>query len=102
MEADRLRRREFTTLLGGAAAWPHAVLAQQPSLRRIGCWRLARLHLKSYGAWFAELVHRLHDLGWIEARRWCGVRGPRAATAHQVTVIAATMTAAAPAAKGPP
>jgi hypothetical protein len=94
MEADRLRRREFTTLLGGAA------VAQQPSLRRIGL--LAPGTPSSYGAWFAELVHRLHDLGWIEARRWCGVRGPRAATAHQVTVIAATMTAAAPAAKGPP
>jgi putative ABC transport system substrate-binding protein len=65
-----MRRREFITLVGGAAAaWPHAARAQQPArMRRIGVlmgYDENDLEAKAYVAGFTQA---LGDLGWTDGR----------------------------------
>ena len=65
-----MRRREFITLLGGAAAaWPLAARAQQGErMRRIGVLMngaATEMMLQSY---MAAFVQELRQLGWTEGR----------------------------------
>jgi putative ABC transport system substrate-binding protein len=77
-------RRDFITLLGGAAAaWPPLeARAQQPAkLPIIGFLGAATASARSQ--WVAAFVQRLHELGWIEGRtvaieyRWAEGRSER-------------------------
>jgi putative tryptophan/tyrosine transport system substrate-binding protein len=78
-----MRRRQFITLLGGAAAtWPLAARAQQPrKLPTIGL--LATNSVAVQSQWNAAFLQRLRSLGWIEDRtiavevRWAEGRPDR-------------------------
>jgi putative tryptophan/tyrosine transport system substrate-binding protein len=61
-------RREFITLLGGAAAaWPLTARAQQAGkLPTIGF--LGATTPSAAGLWLAAFVQRLRELGWMEGR----------------------------------
>jgi len=79
-----MRRRDFITLLGGAAAWPLAARAQQDGrLRRIGV--IGAASLATQGQLVGNFAQRLRDLGWIEDRslalevRWAEGSNERAA-----------------------
>ncbi len=62
-----MRRRNFITLLGGAAAWPLAARAQQSGkLPTIGFLGANTPSVQSH--WIAAFVQRLRELGWIEGR----------------------------------
>jgi putative tryptophan/tyrosine transport system substrate-binding protein len=77
-----MRRREFITLLGGAAAgWPLAAGAQSTKLPVIGFLGVSTP--AAQGHMVAALVQRLRELGWIEGRtiaidyRWAEGRDER-------------------------
>src|SRR4249919_3262071 len=60
-----MRRREFITLLSGAAAWPLAARAQQTGkLPTIGY--LGGATAAAWSPWTAAFVLRLREIGWIE------------------------------------
>ena len=76
--ADHEGRREFITLLGGAAAWPLVARAQQSErVRRIGILLPASADDAEYQARLARSCKRLRQLGWTESRNVrIDTRGP--------------------------
>ena len=64
-----MRRREFMTALGGAAAWPLAARAQQPErMRRIGVLMPMAADDKEGQRRIAAFHQGLLQLGWTEGR----------------------------------
>jgi putative ABC transport system substrate-binding protein len=92
-----MKRREFITLVGGAAAWPFAARGQQPDkMRRIGIlmpWFVDDPMAKARVAAFQQM---LQQLGWTEGRnitidtRWA------AGNADETRKQAAELVALAP------
>jgi putative ABC transport system substrate-binding protein len=64
-----VKRRDFITLLGGAAAWPLAARAQEPERRRrIGVLRSPAADDLEYQGRIAAFQQALQQLGWTDAR----------------------------------
>jgi putative ABC transport system substrate-binding protein len=66
-----VRRREFITLVGGAAAgWPLAARAQQPGerVRRVGALLETTEDDKERNSQFAKFREGLASFGWVEGR----------------------------------
>jgi len=79
-----MRRREFITLLGGAAAaWPLAARAQQQPAKLPTIGFLGAATPAAWSVFIVTFVRRLRELGWIEGRtiaieyRWAEGRGER-------------------------
>ncbi|HZN31725.1 MAG TPA: ABC transporter substrate-binding protein, partial [Xanthobacteraceae bacterium] len=65
-----MRRREFITLIGGAAAgWPVAARAQQGErIRRIGVLLPSATADREFQARLAAFLQELQQLGWTDGR----------------------------------
>jgi len=92
-----MKRRELLTLLGGAAAWPRAARAQQPSgVRRIGVLMNLASEDAEGQARLAAFHQGLQQLGWTVGRnvqidyRW------GAGNADRIRKFAAELVALAP------
>src|SRR4029450_5465367 len=66
MQFDRLNRRDFITLLGGAAAWPLGVRAQQPELPVVGV--IDGGSADASARWVIRFRKGLNEAGYVEGR----------------------------------
>src|SRR5262245_33103759 len=67
MPFDQLKRREFITLLGGAASWPLTVCAQSGQ-RRVGVLMNGVATNTELQSHVAAFMQELRQLGWVEGQ----------------------------------
>ena len=63
-----MKRRDFITLIGGAAAWPLAARAQQERMRRIGVLLPAAADDAEFQTRVGAFLQGLQELGWTIGR----------------------------------
>jgi len=69
MQFGQMRRREFITLFGSAAAWPVVARGQQPDpMRRIGVLTAYAESDPEAQAWMVAFREELQKLGWVDGR----------------------------------
>jgi hypothetical protein len=63
-----MKRRDFITLVGGAAAWPLTARAQQPAIAVIGMLRIGTASDDENSENIRALREGLRDAGYVEGR----------------------------------